>query len=190
MSPSDLAQALPALAVPDDGFAVESERRAADGPAFQTCAAHAGANPFDDQAAFELGDSSDDDHDGPAQWAAGIDLFAETDELDVESIQFIKHFEEVAGRAGDSIASPDENDVEAAAAGVGHHLIEPWPARLRAADLVHILLHDFKAALGSQLTQVKDLRLGVLVIARNPCVQGGALHLRRPFGFGDEHFVT
>jgi hypothetical protein len=44
--------------------------------------------------------------------------------------------------------------------------------------------------LGSQLTQVKDLRLGVLVIARNPRIQGGALHLRRPFGFGDEYFVT
>jgi hypothetical protein len=44
--------------------------------------------------------------------------------------------------------------------------------------------------LGSHLTQVKDLRLGVLVIARNSRVQDGALHLRRPFGFADEYFVT
>ena len=63
---SQLAQALPALAVSEDGCAVESKRRAADGAAFEARPPHAGADPLDDQAAFQFRDGSDDDHDGAA----------------------------------------------------------------------------------------------------------------------------
>jgi hypothetical protein len=53
---------------------------AADVLAFETGAPHAGAHPFDDEVALQLSDGADDNHDGPAQRAAGVDLFAETDE--------------------------------------------------------------------------------------------------------------
>ena len=190
MAFGDLAQALAMLAVVDDRGMVELQRIAADVAAFQAGPPHAAFDSFNDQIALQFSNGADDDHYGPAQWAAGVDVFPERDVLDFQPAQFVQDIEEMLDRPGDPIRGPDQHDVEAAAAGVGHHLIQPRPARLRAADFVHILLHDFKAALGSHLTQVKDLRLGVLVIARNSRVQDGALHLRRPFGFADEYFVT
>ncbi len=132
---------------------------ASDVPAFETSAPHAGAHPLDDQVAFELGDGADDDDDGAAQRAAGVDLFAEADELDAEPVQLVEHFEEVPDRAGDPIGSPDQDHIEAAAAGIPHHLIETRPARLRAADPVCILLHDLIAALSGHLAQVVQLGL-------------------------------
>ncbi len=61
---------------------------------------------------------------GPAQGPAGIDLLPEADELDIDPIQFIEHLEEVLHRPGQPVGSPDQDHIEAAAAGVGHHLIE------------------------------------------------------------------
>jgi len=56
---------------------------------------------------FQRGDGSDDDHDGPAQRAAGVDLLAEADELEVEPVQLVQHLEEVPDRAGDPLRGPD-----------------------------------------------------------------------------------
>lgn len=87
-----LAQALATLAVPQDGSAIEIERLATDMAAFEAGAAHAGAHPFDNKVALQLGDGSDDDHYGAAQWPAGIDLLPKADELDVEPVQLVQHF--------------------------------------------------------------------------------------------------
>ena len=108
--------------------------------AFEPGAPHAGADPLDDQVAFEFGDGADDDHDGAAQRAAGVDLLAEADELDVEPVQLVEHFEEVPDRPGDPVRRPDQDDIEAAAAGIPHQVIETGPARLRAGDPVGILV--------------------------------------------------
>ncbi len=70
---------------------------AADVPAFEPGSAHAGAHSLDDQVAFELGDRTDDDDDGPAQRAGRVDLFAEADELDIDAVQLVQDFEEVLG---------------------------------------------------------------------------------------------
>ena len=78
-----LAQAVSALTIPEDRLAIESKWLASDVPAFEFGAPHAGAHPFDDQIAFEFSDGADDDHDGPAQRAAGVDLLAEADVLNV-----------------------------------------------------------------------------------------------------------
>ena len=61
-----LAETLPTLPISEDGLAIKDERLAADVPAFQFGAAHAGPDPLDDQVALELGDGSDDDDDGTA----------------------------------------------------------------------------------------------------------------------------
>ena len=83
------------LSVTEDGFAIEIEWLASDVPSFEPCAAHAGADPLDDQVAFEFRDRSDDYDDGAAQRPAGIDLLAEADEFDVEPVQLVEQFEEV-----------------------------------------------------------------------------------------------
>ena len=51
-----LAQTLAALAVPQDGIAIEVQRLAADVTAFKPGAAHAGTHPLDDQVALEFRD--------------------------------------------------------------------------------------------------------------------------------------
>ena len=67
----DLAQALPTLAVSDDRLAVERQRRTADDGAFEAGTAHAGLDPFDDQAVLQFGDGADDDEQRLAQRSAG-----------------------------------------------------------------------------------------------------------------------
>jgi len=89
VSAGDLSKALSTPAISEDGFMVENERRSADGSAFQAGPTHAGPDPFDDQVAFEFRDRADDDHDGAAQRAARVDLFAEADELRAEMAEFI-----------------------------------------------------------------------------------------------------
>ena len=82
MAFGDLPDALATLTVLLDGGVVQYQRSSADVLAFEPGAPHAGAHPFDDQVAFQFGDGADDDHDGPAQRAAGIDIFPEADVLD------------------------------------------------------------------------------------------------------------
>ena len=90
-----LAEALATLPIAQDGIAIESERFAPDVPAFEFGAAHSGPYTLDDQVALKLGDGSDDDDDSAAKRPAGVDLLAETDELDVEPVQLIEHIQEV-----------------------------------------------------------------------------------------------
>src|SRR6476646_9321982 len=77
MAFGDLPQALSLAAVTPDGLLVQGQRISSDVPAFEARPSHAAANPLDDQAALELGDGADDHHDGAAQRAARVDLFAE-----------------------------------------------------------------------------------------------------------------
>jgi hypothetical protein len=163
MTARDLPQALAVASIAEDGIAIEFERLPSDVPALELGSPHAGSHTLDDQVAFEFRDRSDDDDDGPAQRAGRVDRLAEADELDVEAVELIEHFEQMSGRARDPIASPDQDDIEPAAAGIPHQISEPWPARLHAADLVHIFLDDLIAALSSHLAQIVELRLGVLI---------------------------
>jgi hypothetical protein len=64
---------------------------------------HAGAHSFDDQAAFQFGDGSDDHNYGPAQRAACVDDFAERNLFDVEPAQFVDDIEESLHRSGDPV---------------------------------------------------------------------------------------
>ena len=131
--------------------------------------------------AFEFGDRADDDDDGPAQRAAGVDLFPEADELDSDPVEFVEYIQEVLHRPGDSVASPDQNNIEPAAAGIGHHLIQARSFGFCAGDPVCVLLDDLVATLSSHLSQVEKLRLRVLIDCGDPQIERGALHARLPF---------
>ena len=91
---------------------------------------HASAHSFDDQRAFELGDRADDDYDGAAQRAAGIDLLAEADELDTEAVELVEYFQEVPGGPGDAIAGSDQDHIKAAPAGIPHQIVQARPGAL------------------------------------------------------------
>src|ERR1035441_4676316 len=107
-----LTQALTVLPVAEDGGPIEDQSLPPDMPAFELGPPHAGAHPLDDQAALQLSDGADDDHHRPAQRSAGVDLFAEADELGVEPVQLVQHLEEVFSRPGDTVTSPDQDDIE------------------------------------------------------------------------------
>ena len=123
----DGSDAAAVTAVATDCITIQRQRSSTDAETFQACAAHAGADPFDDQSTFELSDRGDDHDDGSSERTAGIDVFPEAEELDFDSVQLVEDLEEVPGRAGEAIARPDHNDIEPAASGIGHHLIEAWP---------------------------------------------------------------
>jgi hypothetical protein len=104
VSLGDLGQAHCAVTVTENGGAVEVEWGATDMPAFQFGAAHTSSYAFDNKVTFQLGDGADDDDDGAAQRAAGVDVLSERNELDAEVVQLVEHFEEVTDRASDPIA--------------------------------------------------------------------------------------
>ena len=124
----------------------------------------------DDQVAFQLGDRTDDDDQGAAERPGGVDVLAEADELNIEPVEFVEHLEEVLDRACHAIEGPDQDDVEAAAAGIMHQLIKPGTLRLCAADFVRVLPDDLETALRGQAAQVVELGLGMLINGRDPHV--------------------
>ena len=176
MALRQLAETLALLAIPQDGVPIERERLPSDVPAFEFGAPHPGPYPLDDQVALELGDGPDDDHDSSAERSAGVDLFAEADELDVEPVQLIEHLQEVLDRPGDTIRSPYQDDVEASPAGIPHQGIESRTLGFGPTDPVGILLNDLIATLLGHLVQVVELGLGVLVEGGDSHIEGGALH--------------
>jgi hypothetical protein len=159
----DLSDALALAAVSLDGGVVQYQWIAADMLAFEPGAPHAGAHPLDDQVAFQFSDGADDDHDSPAQRAAGVDIFPEADVLDLEPAEFVQDFKEVLHRPGDSVRGPDQDNIEPTAAGVGHHLIEARPPGLCTADPVSVFVDDFVAALAGHLPEIVELCFRMLI---------------------------
>jgi hypothetical protein len=90
-----LSQAVTLLAVTMDGGPIEDQSFPPYMPAFELGPSHPGAHSLDDQAALQLSDCADDYDDRPAQRSAGVDLFSEADELDVQPVQLVQNLEEV-----------------------------------------------------------------------------------------------
>jgi hypothetical protein len=57
--------------------------------AFQTGSPHSGFHPLDNQTALQFGDRSDNDLHRSTKWTTRTYVFAETNELDPEMIQFV-----------------------------------------------------------------------------------------------------
>ncbi len=86
MGGGDLAEALATIPLPEHRDPIHVDWPAADVAAFEPGPAHAGPDSFDDEVALQLGDRADDDHNGATERAAGIEVLAEADVLDVETI--------------------------------------------------------------------------------------------------------
>jgi len=88
-----LGEAHAAGPVPKQCAAVDLERGTADLTTFETGAPHAGAHPLDNKVAFQLGDGADDYDQGATERAAGVDVFAKADELDLQAVELVEDFE-------------------------------------------------------------------------------------------------
>jgi hypothetical protein len=177
MGGGDLAQTLSACALLENSDPVDIERAPADVPPLQPGATHSCPHPFDDEIAFELSDGADDDDDGPPERASGIKVLAEADELDVEMVELIQHFEEVADGPGDPVRGPDQEYLEAAAACIPKQIIEARPASLRPRDPVSVLGNDLKTPLLSHRAEIVELSLRVLVDTGYAQVKGNSFHI-------------
>ena len=81
-------------------------------------------------------------------------MFAEAEERDFQAIEFIQYFQKVPDGPRQPIESPDQHDVELAAPGIGHHLIEPGTFRPGSRDPVFVGGDDLVATLRSQAAQI------------------------------------
>src|ERR1700751_2326862 len=102
-----LAKTLAPATIATDGLVIQCQRSAPDVTSFEPGAPHAAAHPLVVQVGFRFCDRTVSDDHSTAQRATGIDLFAERDELDVEPVQLVEHFEEVLDRPGDPVRGPD-----------------------------------------------------------------------------------
>jgi hypothetical protein len=67
-----------------------------------------------------------------------------------------------------TVATPDQDDIEPMPVRVLEHLVEAWTAHLRATHtMVYILLHDLVAALCGKPAQFQTLGLRMLVHSRD-----------------------
>jgi len=133
-------------------------------------------HPLDDQATLQLSDGADDDDNRPAQRTAGVDLFAEGDELDVQPVQLVQHIEEVLRGSSDPVTSPHQDDVELTPAGISHQGVESRPAGLSSGDHVGVLLDDLIATLLGHLVEVVHLGFRMLIEGADSHIKGGAFH--------------
>jgi len=189
MATCDLAETLAATAIAADCGTIEIKRFPSDVAAFEFGSPHSGPDSLDDEVALQFSDGADDHDDGAAQRAAGVDLFPERDELNIQPVQFIEDFEEVFDRPGDSIGCPYQDHIESAATSIVHHAIQTGAARFRAADPVRVLFDDLIAALPGHLMEVVELSFWMMIKGADPQVEGGALHERRRFAFEEVFFV-
>jgi hypothetical protein len=131
-------------------------------PAFQFRSSHSRLDSFDDQAAFQLGNRSDDYDHRTTQWPARVDVFSKADEFYAQAVQLIEDFQEMAHTPGYSVERGDENDVEAVPSGIGQKLVETGTPRFRAGNNIGVLVHDLVSALLRHLSEVEQLRFRML----------------------------
>jgi hypothetical protein len=177
MSFRDLAEALTSSPIPYNGNMIDVERAASDVSTLKPSPAHSCADPFDDQIPFQLGDRPDDDDDGPAQRAAGIQVLPEADELDAEMVEFVENLEEVPDGPGDPVRGPYQDHLEAAAAGIPQQVIETRAPGLGPRDPVSVLGDDLKTPLLGHGAEIMKLSLRVLVDSGYAQIKGYCLHI-------------
>ena len=145
----DVGERDPTITIMQDCQSIDIDRPSADVSAFELGAPHAGAHPFYDEIALEFGDGTDNDDHCPAERSAGVDILPERDELDVEVVQLIEDFKEVASRTGDAIERPDQHNIETMLVGIVQEVVEPRPFRLGPTDPVGVLTNDLITTLRS-----------------------------------------
>lgn len=105
--------------VSQHALAIDISWPTADADAFHPCPPHPRFDPLDDQRAFEFSQHGDDHDERAAEKAAGVELLPLADELDMEVVEFVQHFNEVPDRTCQPIAAPHYDDIEASATSVG-----------------------------------------------------------------------
>jgi hypothetical protein len=105
-------------AVTHNSGPVNVKRRTAYPASLQFRSPHPSLHSFDDKAALQFSNGSNNYDHSSSEWASGIYIFSKTDKFDTQVIQFIEDFQKVAYTAGNSIKGGNERNVEAVPAGI------------------------------------------------------------------------
>jgi hypothetical protein len=160
----DQSEAQSGSAIAHNRDAVDVERGSADATAIELGSAHACANAFHDQGAFELSHGRDDHHEGTSQRTVCIDCFTLRKKLDAEVVQLVEDLQEMLGAMGEAIAGPDQHDVKAMAVGVAQQSVQRRSPGFCARDsVVGELVNDLESALAGELAELVQLHLRMLV---------------------------
>jgi hypothetical protein len=99
------------------------------------------------------------------------------DELDLQVVEFVQHFEEVPDGPSYPVRGPHHHHLKAAAAGIAEQVIETWPAGFRPRDPVGVLSHDLKTPLLRHRAEVMELSLRMLVHGGYAQVKSYSFHI-------------
>jgi len=135
---------------------------------------------FSDAFAFELGQRREHMQLQLAGRRRRVDPFVEADERDADATQLLEQHHEMAEVSPETIQPPAEKHVELSALGIGHELIESWPAILRTTHAAVDVLRGRPAAGPGVLPKFRELVFWCLVKGRDASVDSAA-HYWTPF---------
>jgi len=115
-----------------------------------------------------LGKGSEDGEYQLSLWGRGVNVLLEGDEVYAEVSELVEGIDEGLGRAGESVVSPDEDDVHLSLSGVVEEALVVGSVFVGACGVVYILICYFKPSTLCILSELEELGFGVLAF-----VEGG-----------------
>ncbi len=137
---------------------------------------HACFDAFGDKGAFKLGEGGEDAEDEFSLWGRGVDVLLKRNEVNAEVSELVEGVDECLGRTGESVVSPDEDDVHLSLAYVVEEALVVGAIFIRARGVVNVFVDDVEPSTTGVLPQLQKLGFGVLAFVEggDPGVDGDA----------------
>jgi hypothetical protein len=94
--------------------------------------------PLSDDVTFQFRHGTNDCEHRAAHRRRGVEGFLVRHKVDSKGVKLVQGHHKLADTAGESVESPNHNDIEGTTAGVHHERIEPGPSFLGAAASVAV----------------------------------------------------
>jgi hypothetical protein len=151
-------------AVADDGDTVDIEWGSPDPSSIKLGSAHTRANAFHYEGTLQLRYRRHDHNDRPTQRAIRVYRLSLGQELNAEVVQLIEHLKEVLRGPCQTVARPDEDDMEPVPVRIIQELVQARASGFGARDpMVGILFDDLKSTLVSKSAEFVQLCVRILV---------------------------
>ena len=115
-----------------------------------------------------MGKGSEDAEDECSLWGRGVDVLLKRNEVHAEASELVEGVDEGLGRAGESVVSPDEDDVHLSFSCVVKEALVVGAVFVCACGVVNVFIDDVEPSPAYVLSQLQKLGFGVLAF-----VEGG-----------------
>jgi len=109
-----------------------------------------------------LGKRCEDAEDERSLWGRGVDVLLKRNEVNAEVSELIEGVDEGLGQAGESVLSPDEDDVNLSFSDVVEEALVVGSLFGGACGVVHVLAGDVKPSTTGVLSKLEELGFWVL----------------------------